>query len=168
MTLLKQNRFYDKTTKRLMIKVVCNLCGEERISRYDHIRERYFNQNKEVRCKKCANIKSNGRIHKDGYVIRHVRSFDKKHWSILNSMSKSNGQIKEHRALLAIHLKRPLSKNEIVHHKNGIRNDNKISNLELCMIRQPMGQRVSDLYEEIDYLRNQIKILKDASRESKG
>lgn len=55
------------------------------------------------------------------------------------------GDTLEHIVVMTEHLGRPLRKGETVHHRNGIRNDNRIENLELWASSHPPGQRVTDL-----------------------
>lgn len=66
------------------------------------------------------------RYNKEGYIL--VRAPDK--WET----ARSDGYILEHRYVMEKNLERFLQKNEVIHHKNGARDDNRIENLELTII----------------------------------
>ena len=53
----------------------------------------------------------------------------------------------QHRVVMSRMLQRPLKRGESVHHKNGLRNDNRPENLELWVKPPRTGVRVDDLVE---------------------
>lgn len=72
----------------------------------------------------------------------YIRLYDPTHPN-----SGKNGMVLEHVKAMSDHLGRMLWPDENVHHKNGKRDDNRLSNLELWSTRQPKGQRVEDKVE---------------------
>jgi hypothetical protein len=88
------------------------------------------------RWRNCGDVQADkpyqrGRGHVDALGYRHI-------W-------RDGRGILEHRAVMERMIGRPLLPGENVHHKNGIRLDNRPRNLELWVSSQPPGQRVPDL-----------------------
>lgn len=79
-----------------------------------------------------------GHLTKTGYRMAYAPD---------SPMAQGNGHVLEHRLVMSQALGRPLEPHESVHHKNGVRDDNRPENLELWVKTQPAGQRAAELVE---------------------
>lgn len=97
--------------------------------------------------KNSGNWKSGRHRHPLGYAYRHLDTFSDEEREIVQPMARAGRgmYVLEHRAVMAISLDRPLLSTETVHHKNGVRDDNDLENLELWQSAHPAGVRVADL-----------------------
>lgn len=86
------------------------------------------------------NINSDGFLNSDGYMCTPVPRDHSRYKVGKNKSAK----IFVHRLKMENFLGRELLSIENVHHKNGVRDDNRIENLELWSSSQPSGQRVAD------------------------
>jgi hypothetical protein len=86
--------------------------------------------------------KGGKKILKTGYVYIFIEP-EHKFYSMV-AKGVGNGYVAEHRLVMAENIGRSLLKEETVHHKNGIKNDNRIENLELWSSNHHSGQRLED------------------------
>ena len=93
--------------------------------------------------------------HKKGYILKFVGHEYNKNVS---------GYYLEHRYVMEQILGRSLEKNEIVHHKNGVKDDNRIENLELLTTKNHLPnydnlilKKLNEVLQENIVLKNRIK-----------
>lgn len=97
-------------------------------------------------CKSCSafhsqqnRLKQERVKHKEGYILIHKPGHP-------NGIGLRKEYVLEHRWVMEQSLGRLLEKYENVHHKNGVRDDNRLENLELWKIKQPPGVRSVDYH----------------------
>ena len=147
-------------TKRIYYVFNCENCGKRIEKRKDTYYSDAKKHNNKYLCRSCSAINFNGYENEKGYIIRYYKSFPKKYWNILEKMCKNNNQIAEHRAIMAIYINRPLKENEIVHHLNHNKKDNRIENLEIMSSGEHTHFHLMTLAEENKKLIKQLEELK--------
>ena len=113
-----------------------------------------------TQCQSCANARQawKGGHHKNtgGYIDLWIPSSS--FFAPMGVNHKKSLYVLEHRLVMAQHLGRCLLPWEIIHHKNGIKDDNRLENLELL----PHGRfHLTDLKTKIyiNKLENQVRVL---------
>jgi len=138
---LETKRGYEigKTSSLEYVKRICIKCGrEDWVASVKYVQHKF----RDV-CRKCYlssyNKRENnnnwhgGRLVGRGGYVQVLISKDNPYFSMTTrrNRSKSSGYVLEHRLIMAQYLHRCLLAWEVVHHKNGIRTDNRLDNLEL-------------------------------------
>lgn len=93
-----------------------------------------------------GNWKGGRHHHTTGYIYAYAPD---------HPMRTSKGYVMEHRLVMEKHIGRLLTKDEIVHHKNGDRTDNRIENLELTTKKRHFKDHF-DGVKEADRLRSML------------
>ena len=124
----------------------CVQCGKERWTRFAKGIPRT------KRCRYCGDRCRTGpakHVTKKGYTTVYLYPED-----FFYSMAGKSGYVFEHRLVMAKHLGRLLHQWEFVHHKNGMKGDNRIENLQL--ITSETHNAISILTNKMRYLEERI------------
>jgi len=95
-----------------------------------------------------------------GYIFIHLQPND-----FFYSMTGENGYVREHRLVMAKHLGRCLQSWEIVHHINGVKDDNRIENLRIELVNNHnqitiLERKIKKLQLDNEHLKAENKKLK--------
>jgi hypothetical protein len=100
----------------------CQICGKT-FHKPKSVIDKGWAKYCSIKCRGMARrFRGQRRIHSQGYIELYLPD---------HSMARGAGYVFEHRLVMAKHLGRDLTSQEIVHHKNGNKQDNHLENLEL-------------------------------------
>lgn len=127
--ILKEN--YNKLSNENLTKLFPNKSFQAIYKKAYHLGLRktsdieFLNRSEVRKGEKCSSWKGGKKKSKDGHILILKKG---------HPMADSNGYLFEHRYIMSEHLGRLLTEDEVVHHKNGIKDDNRIENLEIMTI----------------------------------
>ncbi len=128
-------------------------------------------QPRNLRCGKCRGLKGSdspnwrGGRHIDdkGYVNLRISQDD----PVYHLIANPRGYILEHRLVMTRYLKRRLKSYEIVHHRNGVKDDNRLENLQL-MTSVAAHLQMTWLEERIKELEGRVTVLEAENAAFRG
>ncbi len=151
---IKRGKDIGRGNNQKVIWVACAGCGRERWVQYKN------GKPESERCMFCCNSGQKSPMWKggkkrkgsSGYISVKLDRGD-----FFYSMADCKGYVGEHRLVMAKSLGRCLHRWEIVHHKNHIRDDNRIENLQ-C-VSDDRHRQITILERRIKYLEDRVTIL---------
>lgn len=130
----------------MMVPVTCGSCNRERLIEGPHARGPKSSSFTGL-CQSCRKREANhsggpthpawkgGRFKSGGYWYFNLPALSGRSRELAEANPrvgrKGNFIVGEHRLVMALHLDRPLTRHDVVHHRNGNKLDNRIENLEL-------------------------------------
>lgn len=149
----------DFKYNRYLCKTICSECGVTKWTSRNDLKKWKFT-NKCGRCWVKTHITKYS-LDRQGYKLLSIHFIEGEDgYNLAKEMANRQGFIREHRFVMAKHLNRILLKSEIVHHKNGIKDDNRIENLELLTIKTHHKGSGDDYYQKWQEAESQIDQLK--------
>lgn len=163
----------------LYVVVRCLNCGQKRWIQKAHLKSSTYtglcnhcnpahNVRRRLAGKEHPSWKGGRFTKSDGWVFVYVEPGD-----FFHKMADGRNYVPEHRLVMAKHLKRCLLPWEVVHHKNGVRDDNRQENLKLLPSQKhhmsPMlweremrkrDKRIKELEERVTLLEAENIVLK--------
>lgn len=149
-TLKSLDEYHKSTRSKSGLQNTCKICLNKRSDLYRDNNPEFYEKllernRKKYRIKHGLDVdiprirskRGQGSYSAKGYVVLRHRKDNP-------YITTKSGDIFEHHYIMAQHLGRSIKKGETVHHKNGIRDDNRLENLELWSRNHPPGQRVED------------------------
>lgn len=131
-------------------------------------------------CQKCSvilkiHVRADNHNWKGGRLVNHCGYIDVKVYpdNPFYSMANRHGYIPEHRLVMAQSIGRCLEKWEVIHHKNNIKTDNRLENLEMVLQSKNLAYslqetRIRELEKQVRLLKFQVRQLRHGNPELGG